>query len=112
HPASPGPNARRFQSQDGRHARCQGRRVSLTSSARSRLASAAEYVPRRPHDTVLYGIVRKHLATFLAYTERTYAAPLPKHVVVTWGQSLACGGLAGGFVRCHCDGCGHDVLVA
>jgi hypothetical protein len=40
------------------------------------LSSAAEYVPRRPHDTVLYSIVREHLATFLAHTERSYAAPL------------------------------------
>jgi Transposase zinc-binding domain len=86
--------------------------VPTTSNARSRLASAAEYLPRRPHDTVLYGIVREHLATFLAHTERAYAAPLPKHVVDTFEQYLACGDVACGFVRCHCDGCGHDVLVA
>src|SRR5262249_5807498 len=28
------------------------------------------------------------------------------------GQYLGCGDLAGGFLRCHCEGCGHDVLVA
>jgi hypothetical protein len=44
----------------------------------------AHYVPRRPHDTVLYGIVREHLASFLAHTERAYAAPLPKYVVDTF----------------------------
>ena len=79
---------------------------------RARLATSADYVPRRPHDTVLYGIVRDHLATFLASTERAYAAPLPRHVVETFEQYLACGDLAREFLRCHCDGCGHDVLVA
>jgi Putative transposase len=63
------------------HTGCGVRRVSTPSRARSSLASAAEYVPRRPHDTVLYGIVRKQLATFLAHTERTYTASLPKYVV-------------------------------
>ena len=58
--------------------------------AGARLATSADYVPRRPHDTVLYGIVRDHLATFLAYTERAYAAPLPRHVVETFEQYLAC----------------------
>jgi len=61
---------------------------------------------------VLYGIVREHLATFLAHTERSYAAPLPKYVVDTFEHYLACGDVAAGFLRCHCEGCGHDVLVA
>jgi hypothetical protein len=60
----------------------------------------------------LYGIVREHLATFLAHTERTYAAPLPKYVVDTFEDYLLCGDVAGGFLRCRCEGCGHDVLVA
>jgi hypothetical protein len=86
--------------------------VSTSSPARSLLASAAEYIPRRPHDTVLYGIVREHLATFLAHTERSYTAPLPKYVVDAFEHYLACGDVARGFLRCHCEGCGHDVLVA
>jgi hypothetical protein len=61
---------------------------------------------------VLYGIIREHLATFLAQTESIYTAPLPKYVVDTFEHYLACGDLARGFLRCHCDGCGHDVLVA
>jgi len=74
--------------------------------------SADEDVPRRPHDTVLYGIVREHLDTFLELTKRTYAAPLPKYVVNTFEHDLACGDLARGFVRCRCGNCRHDVLVA
>lgn len=58
--------------------------MSIPSRARS-----ADYVPRRPHDTVLYRIVQQHLATFLEHTERTYAAPLPKYVVDTFEHLLA-----------------------
>ena len=61
---------------------------------------------------MLYRIVREHLATFLAHTERAYAAPLPKYVVDTFDGYLACGDVAAGFLRCHCEACGHDVLVA
>jgi transposase-like zinc-binding protein len=86
--------------------------VATTSRARSPLAPAADYVPRRPHDTVLYRIVREHLATFLAHTERTYNAPLPRYVVNAFEHYLACGDVATGFLRCHCEGCRHDVLVA
>src|SRR5262249_22994929 len=39
-------------------------------------------------------------------------ASLPKYVVDTFEHYLECGDLARGFLRCHCDGCGHDVLVA
>jgi uncharacterized Zn finger protein (UPF0148 family) len=74
--------------------------------------STDSYVPHRPHDTALYGLVREHLATFVAYAARTYAAPLPRYVVKAFEDYLGCGDLARGFLRCHCDGCGHDVLVA
>jgi hypothetical protein len=57
--------------------------MSTLSPARSPLAPAEDDVPRRPHDTVLYGLVREHLATFLAHTERSYTAPLPQYVVDT-----------------------------
>jgi hypothetical protein len=86
--------------------------VPTPSGAPSPLASEAPYVPRRPHDTVLYGIVREPLATFLADAARAYAAPLPSYVVAAFEGYLACGDLARGLLRCPCDGCGHDVLVA
>jgi hypothetical protein len=75
-------------------------------------ASPEAYIPRRPHQTVLYGLVQEHLATFVAHAARTYAAPLPTYVIAAFEGYLACGDLARGFVRCHCAGCGHDVLVA
>ena len=75
-------------------------------------APAAEYVPRRPQDTVLHRLVREHYATFVAHTEATYAAPLPRYVTDAFERYLACGDFSRGFVRCHCDACAHDVLVA
>jgi hypothetical protein len=75
-------------------------------------APAAEYVPRRPQDTVLHRLVREHYATFVAHTETTYAAPLPRYVKDAFERYLACGDFSQGFVRCHCDACAHDVLVA
>ena len=39
--------------------------MSTPSAARPSLLSPAEYLPRKPHETVLYGIVRVYLATFL-----------------------------------------------
>jgi hypothetical protein len=75
-------------------------------------AQAAEYRPRKPQDTLLHRLVREHLATFVAYTEAPRAAPLPRYVKDAFERYLACGDFSRGFVRCHCDACRHDVLVA
>jgi hypothetical protein len=61
---------------------------------------------------VLYGVVREHLETFLAHTRETYEAPLPRYVEEELRGYLRCGIFAHGFLRAHCDGCGHDLLVA
>jgi len=61
---------------------------------------------------VLHELVRKHLATFLEHTAATYTAPLPRYVVDAFERYLICGDFSRGFIRCHCDDCGHDVLVA
>jgi len=63
--------------------------VQTPSHARSPLARAAEYVPRRPQDTVLHRLVRAHHATFVAHTEATYAAPLPRYVTDAFERYLA-----------------------
>jgi hypothetical protein len=69
------------------------------------------YIPRRPHETVLYQLVREHYETFVAYAQATYAAPLPRYVLQAFERYLLCGDFSQGFLRCHCDGCQHDVLV-
>jgi len=86
-----------------------------TRAAKARHAVAAlapAYRPRRPTETVLYAVVRNHLETFLAHTRETYEAPLPRYVEQELRGYLRCGVLAHGFVRAHCDTCGHDLLVA
>ena len=70
------------------------------------------YAPRRPTETALYGIVRDHLETFLHWTRETYEKPLPRYVENELRGYLRCGVFKYGFVRCHCDACGHDLLVA
>jgi hypothetical protein len=73
---------------------------------------APAYTPRRPTETALYGIVRDHLETFLRWARETYAKPLPRYVENELRAYLRCGVFKHGFVRCHCDACGHDLLVA
>jgi hypothetical protein len=73
---------------------------------------APAYQPRRPTETVLYRVVRDHLETFLAHARESYEAPLPRYVEQEFRAYLRCGVFSHGFVRAHCDGCGHYLLVA
>jgi hypothetical protein len=75
-------------------------------------ALAPAYRPRRPTETLLYDVVREHLATFLAHARETYDVPLPRYVQDELRGYLRCGVFAHGFVRVHCDECEHDLLVA
>ncbi len=56
--------------------------------------------------------MRDWLETFLAHARQTYEAPLPRYVEQELRGYLRCGVFAHGFVRAHCDTCGHDLLVA
>jgi len=75
-------------------------------------ALAPAYLPRRPTETVLYGLVRQHLETFLAYAREQYDRGLPRYVEDELRAYLTCGVFSEGFARAHCDACGHDLLVA
>jgi len=75
-------------------------------------ALAPAYAPRRPTETVLYGLVRQHLESFLAYAREHYDRGLPAYVEQELRAYLKCGVFSEGFTRCHCDTCGHDLLVA
>ncbi|MDP9000956.1 MAG: transposase zinc-binding domain-containing protein, partial [Myxococcota bacterium] len=61
---------------------------------------------------VLYSLVRQHLESFLAYARRHYDGGLPRYVENELRADLKCGVFSEGFTRCHCDMCGHDLLVA
>ena len=70
------------------------------------------YLPRRPTETVLYGLVRQHLESFLAHAREHYDGGLPRYVEAELRAYLDCGVFARGFTRAHCGACGHDLLVA
>ena len=58
--------------------------------------------------------MQDHLQTFLAVArnENSDENGLPSFVEREFTRYLECGILAHGFVRVHCDDCGHDRLVA
>jgi hypothetical protein len=60
----------------------------------------------------LYRIVQEHLETFLAYARENYERPLPRYVENEFRDYVKCGIFAYGFLRCKCETCGHDLLVA
>jgi len=60
----------------------------------------------------LYRVVREHFETFLAFARERYERPLPHYVENEFRDYMKCGIFSYGFLRCHCDGCGHDLLVA
>ena len=70
------------------------------------------YSPGDPSSTPLHQIVRENLDAFLAEAEQAYDAPLPDYVIDEFRAYLECGQFGPGFLRCHCDGCGHDMLIA
>jgi hypothetical protein len=75
-------------------------------------AIAPTYVPRTPTQTVLYGLVREHLASLLESARESYASPLPTYVEDAFHAYLRCGIFAHGFARLHCDTCNEDRLLA
>jgi len=76
----------------------------------SRLANP--YLPRRPQETVLYGLVKEHWRDFVQHAREAYEAPLPKYVVDEFQKYLTCGDFAEGFVHVQCTTCGDDMAVA
>jgi len=68
------------------------------------------YTPRRPRDGLLYAVLQEHLETFLARARARHRI-VPRFVERELRGYLQCGILAHGFLRVHCDACGHDRLV-
>jgi hypothetical protein len=71
---------------------------------------AGVYVPRSPTTGVLYGVVRTHLAAFLADVDARTDG-LPPFVVGEFRKFLRCGVLAHGFARVRCGDCAFERLV-
>ena len=66
---------------------------------------SAEYLPRNPEDNPLYGVVSRHLETYLS-KQSEHERPVPRFVERELRAFLECGVLANGFLRVHCDTCG------
>jgi hypothetical protein len=73
--------------------------------------SSQLYRPRAAEHTVLYGIVRAHLATFLRTASAHDDRGLPAYVEQELRDFLACGIWSRGFARFRCDACHAERLV-
>jgi hypothetical protein len=72
----------------------------------------APYAPRAAADTVLHGVIREHLETFLAAAAaRTDGVGLPRFIEREFRAFLRCGLLVHGFLRVRCDDCAFERLV-
>jgi hypothetical protein len=65
-----------------------------------------------PEQTTLYRLVQQHAASFIAHTESSTGAELPRFIKDEFEAFLECGFLAHGFLRLRCGECGHDKLLA
>ena len=63
-------------------------------------AHTVHYERRRPQQTILHGLVREHLATFLSQVELGGGASLPRFVKDEFEAFLECGILAHGWRAC------------
>jgi hypothetical protein len=73
--------------------------------------TALEYQPRRPEESILYGVVAENLESFLAQQQER-GRVVPRFVEKGLRAFLDCGILSRGFLRVHCDACGKDRVVA
>ncbi len=71
---------------------------------------AFEYIPRKPEETVLYGVIVEQLETFLA-RQQARERPVPRFVERDFRGYLTCGVAEHGFLRLRCDDCGHDRVL-
>ena len=70
------------------------------------------YERHRPEQTTLYRLVQQHAARFIAHTEASTGADLPRFIKDEFDAFLECGILAHGFLRLRRGECGHDKLLA
>jgi hypothetical protein len=83
---------------------------SLPGLAPRAAPPAQGYERRRPDETTLYAVVREQLESFLMRA-REGGHPVPRFIEQELRAYLACGVLAYGFLRLHCDACQLDRLV-
>jgi hypothetical protein len=70
------------------------------------------YRRHEPEKTVLYGVVREHLETFLDQARDPEGGGYPRFIERAFRRYLECGLLAHGFARLRCAECGYERLVS
>ena len=88
------------------------RRATAQQPQRARDGAPVHYERHRPEQTTLYRLVQQHAASFIAHTEASTGAELPRFIKDEFDAFLECGILAHGFLRLRCGECGHDKLLA
>ena len=69
------------------------------------------YARRAPEKTVLHEVMRENLESVLEELREEAPGP-PRYVETELRGYLDCGMLESGFVRCECEQCGKEILVA
>jgi hypothetical protein len=87
-------------------------RATAQQPHRARDGAPVHYERHRPEQTTLYRLVQQHAASFIAHTEASTGAELPRFIKDEFDAFLECGILAHGFLRLRCGECGHDKLLA
>lgn len=75
-----------------------------------RKETQAVYRPRRPEQTPLFQLVKRHYTTW--YKNKTRENEVPRHISNAFQKYLGCGILAKGFACAHCEGCNKDFFIA
>lgn len=65
-------------------------------------ASRVHYEGHRPEQTTLYHLFQQHAASFVAHTEASTGAELPRFAKEEFDAFLECSILAHGFLRLRC----------
>jgi len=68
------------------------------------------YRPRRPEQTPLFQLVKKHYATW--HKDKARENEVPRYISNSFQKYLGCGILAKGFACAHCEGCKKDFFIA
>src|SRR5437899_3603802 len=82
---------------------CSGAAVAATTTH--------AYRPRAAEHTVLHGVVREHLATFLRRATEHGERGVPAFVEQEFRDFVTCGSFARGFARFQCSACHAERLV-
>ena len=86
-------------------------RATAQQPQRAPDGAPVHYERHRPEQTTLYRRVQQHAASFIAHTEASTGAELPRFIKDEFDAFLECGILAHGFLRLRCGECGHDKVL-